>query len=281
MDQPKGFEDPSRPNNVCRLLKCIFGLEQASRSWNEKFDKFLTLFGFVKSSADPCIYYQKKGEVETILAIWVDDGLLCGTDRTHLDEVLRYLNKHFEITSKDVDCFVGISIKHDRTQQTIQLTQPNYIKKILKRFQMENCDPKLVPADLYTVLSSGSDKGDSSFVDRQLYQEAVGSLMFLMVSTRPDIAFAVGQVSQFCQDPQQAHWKAVKRIMAYLRGTCNYGIIYGGADTSNCLTIYSDADYAGDVDTRRSIFLCSMEGQCRRLVENSNAFLSQQLRLGL
>ena len=67
MDQPKGFEDPSRPNNVCRLLKCIYGLKQASRSWNDKFDKFLTLFGFVKSSADPCIYYKKKGEVETIL----------------------------------------------------------------------------------------------------------------------------------------------------------------------------------------------------------------------
>ena len=110
MDQPKGFEDPSRPNNVCRLLKCIYGLKQASRSWNDKFDKFLTLFGFVKSSADPCIYYQKKGEVETILAIWVDDGLLCGTDKPHLDEVLRYLSKHFEITSKDIDCFVGISI---------------------------------------------------------------------------------------------------------------------------------------------------------------------------
>jgi hypothetical protein len=121
---------------------------------------------------------------------------------------------------------------------------------------MEDCDSKVVPADPYTILSSEGNDGGTVCADQQLYQEAVGSLMFIMVCTRPDIAFAVGQVAQFCQNLKKAHWNAVKRIMAYLRGTYNYGIIFRGdrgTSESNRLTIYSDADYASNVDTSRSI----------------------------
>ena len=84
------------------------------------------------------------------------------------------------------------------------------------------------------------------------YASAVGSLMYVMVCTRPDLAHAVSVVSRFMGKPRKEHWQAVKRIFRYLRGTSDVGLIYGG-DTQCLVTGYSNSDYAGDVDTRRSM----------------------------
>jgi hypothetical protein len=77
MGQPAGFEVNGRENEVCRLQRSLYGLKQASRNWNKKFDSFIVKYGFTRGVADPCVYYQKDDQNITIMAIWVDDGLLC------------------------------------------------------------------------------------------------------------------------------------------------------------------------------------------------------------
>jgi hypothetical protein len=107
------------------------------------------------------------------------------------------------------------------------------------------------PADPYVRLTINGIEGgpNSPTMDDSIYREAVGSLMFLMVCTRPDIAFSVGQVAQFSHNPKQVHWTAVQRVLAYLKGTSKYGITYGETSHHNVLTAFSDFDYAGDSDT--------------------------------
>jgi hypothetical protein len=123
MDQPSGFISSDSPNHACRLLKSLYGLKQASRSWNIKFDGYLCALGFVRSLADPCVYRRSEEDGIVILAIWVDDGLLCGPDKTKLLELISQLSTHLDITARDADFFIGLKIDRDRTRRVIHLSQ--------------------------------------------------------------------------------------------------------------------------------------------------------------
>jgi hypothetical protein len=124
---------------------------------------------------------------------------------------------------------------------------------MLNRFGMADCNSKIVPADPFTDLMTIDLQGEGSQeFDQSIYREAVGSIMYLMVCTRPDIVFAVGKVAQHCSKPKMAHWSAVKRIMAYLKGTASHGISYHATGFPDLLLSYSDSDYAGDLQSRRS-----------------------------
>jgi transposase InsO family protein len=249
MFQPTGFEIEGQEDLVCRLNKLLYGLKQASRSWNEKFNNFLVQYGFSQSKADPCVYTIKTETELTIMAIWVDDGIVCSSLQSRLEDIVRYLENVFEMTHGDVECFVGIQIRRNPERNLIHISQEKYIEKILKKFQMENCYPKTVPADPHARLSNNAERDPK---DSFPFREAVGSLMFAATCTRPDIAFAVSQVAQFSTNPAKAHWEAVKRILSYLRGTITSGICYGGVQERNMLLTYSDSDYAGDLVTRKS-----------------------------
>jgi hypothetical protein len=143
---------------------------------------------------------------------------------------------------------VGLSIHRDRLAKTLFLSQPAYIKKILKRFNMLDCRPRSLPAEPGHHLQRSTEKNEPK--ETMPYREAVGSLMYLTVATRPDISYSVGQVSQFCENPEPSHWEAVKRILSYLRGTSLHGIRFG--PVTDGLRGFTDSDYAGDVCTRRS-----------------------------
>jgi len=255
MNQPEGFNVPGREKEVCLLKKSLYGLKQASRTWNKTFDSFLVNYGLSRSSADPCVYYQASGEETTIVAVWVDDGLVCSTPKTIGGEIVEHLATRFEMTSGPAECFVGIQITRDRPRRQMFLSQSNYFCRILKKFCMTDCKPHTTPADPHGRLTTSmGPTDDQEFEDMSAvpYRQAVGSLIHAVVATRPDIAFAVGQVSQFCQDPGRAHWNGVKRILAYLIGTINHGLCFSGSAV-NSLMGYSDADFAGDTDTRRSV----------------------------
>jgi hypothetical protein len=169
-------------------------------------------------------------------------------------ELISQLSTHLDITARDADFFIGLKIDRDRTRRVIHLSQEQYTNRILRRFEMLECNPKMQPADPYVRLTINGIEGgpNSPTMDDSIYREAVGSLMFLMVCTRPDIAFSVGQVAQFSHNPKQAHWTAVQRVLAYLKGTSKCGITYGETSHPHVLTAFSDSDYAGDSDTRRS-----------------------------
>ena len=114
---------------------------------------------------------------------------------------------------------------------------------------MEEAKPVSTPDDVNNKLLAASD--DSKLVDQRLYQSTVGSLLYLSCWTRPDRTFAVSSVAQFCSKPTKQHWTAVKHIMRYLKGTQNYGLLYT-RDDQRAIQGYSDADWAGDVNDRKS-----------------------------
>ena len=250
MSQPTGFVSKGQEGLVCRLKRSLYGLKQASRSWNSKFNEFITKYGLKPSVADPCVYSLNSDGVIIIMAIWVDDGLVCSNHRSKLDDIVQFLSKQFEMTSGPAGCFVGIQIVRDREKKIIHLHQEAYIKRVLTKFQMEDCNPRSVPADPHSRLSKRVSTTEEEYSCP--FREAVGSIMYAMTCTRPDIAFSIGQVAQFCSSPSRSHWEAVKRILGYLKGTQDHGVSYGSSDDFR-LTAYSDSDFAGNTDDRRSI----------------------------
>ena len=216
---------------------------------NQHFYVFLKTFGLHPITADPCLYLRRNEKEFILVIIWVDDGLVCSDNGDIIKEIVHYLSKHFDMRCAPAHHFVGLSIHRNRQERTLYVSQPDYIKRTLLRFQMGNCNPKGLPADPGCRLEKSQDSVESC-PEKMPYREAIGSLMYLMLASRPDIAFAVNQVSQFCEKPNQNHWTAVRRIFAYLQGTSEYGIRFG--PVSNGLIGYTDADYAGDLETRRS-----------------------------
>ncbi|CAL1360023.1 unnamed protein product [Linum trigynum] len=150
---------------------------------------------------------------------------------------------------------LGMEIYRDRSKKKLFLSQKSYIQKILSRFGMSSAKPLNTPSASNVHLSSAyapQSEAEKEYMSRVPYASAVGSLMYAMVCTRPDLAHAVSVVSRFMIQPGKKHWQAVKRIFRYLKGTSDVGISFG-SDTECLVSGYSDSDYAGDVDTRRSM----------------------------
>ncbi|RDX62691.1 hypothetical protein CR513_58952, partial [Mucuna pruriens] len=133
------------------------------------------------------------------------------------------------------------------------VSQKDYIEKILKRFNMHNAKPARIPIAGHFKLSKSQcpkNEEEREEMNKVPYSSAVGSLMYAMVCTRPDIGYAVGVVSRFLSDPGKEHWEAVKWILRYLRGTAKRSLCFGNENLK--LIGYSDSDMAGDVDSRKS-----------------------------
>lgn len=258
MRQPEGFVLPGREEEVCRLRKSIYGLKQASKCWNTTFDKFIMEFGLTRSKSDSCLYYRCGPEGEfTILIIYVDDGLVCSNKPNVLTEIIDHLNIHFKVRTLPPSRFVGLDIVRDRPNRKLYINQTDFIHKILRRYNMEGCNPVSIPADPNNRPNKTMEPKTESEryeMEKIPMREAVGSLMYLMAMTRADIALAVNQVAAFTSNPGLGHWKAVKQIFAYLAGTTQYGICFGeNTLDQNCpLQGYTDANFADDTKARKS-----------------------------
>ena len=248
MDQPANFEDGS--GRVCRLLKGLYGLTQAPRQWNRKFDNFLQRWGLQPTKTDPCIYHcRQKERGMVLLAIYVDDGLLCCEKESTQDEILIELRKSFEVTAGTANTYVGLEIKYSRQEGKVSVCQTGYIDQVLQRFGMTNCKSINTPADTHGKLTKSMCSEQQPAVEFP-YREAVGCLMWLSVCSRPDITFHVNQVARFGGNAGKKHVQAVKRIFRYLAGTRDLQLTFGGGSME--LMSFCDSDYAGCLDTRRS-----------------------------
>lgn len=244
MKQPLGFSDGSE--KICKLKKSLYGLKQSSRCWNQKFKHFIQLFGFIACKSDPCVFISYKDNNFIILAIHVDDGLIAAKNVECIDAVVKHLQEHFEIKIMEIGCFLGMQIQQN-SDGSIFIHQASYTRKILKKFNMENCHPVAVPMDPNQNVHNFADSERSNYP----YRELIGSLMYLSVATRPDISYAIGIVSRYLEKPTIVHETAAKRILKYLAQSIEYGILYR-TDGDGQLNGFSDADYAGDVDSRKS-----------------------------
>jgi len=148
---------------------------------------------------------------------------------------------------------LGMQIHRDRSKRNIWLSQKNYLKKILRRFNMQDCKPISTPLPINFRLSSSmspSNEAERMEMSRVPYASAVGSLMFVMVCTRPDIAQAVGAASRYMTNPGIEHWNTIKRILRYIKGTSNVALCYGGSEFT--VKSYVNSDFTSDLEKRKS-----------------------------
>lgn len=249
MEQPEGYQDGT--DRVCHLQKGLYGLKQASRNWNTHFKEFMMEHGLIQSDSDPCIFTRDVNTEDCmILCLYVDDGLVACKNKELLKVLTSSLKRRFEITYHEPSCYVGIEINRDRKMKTICINQQEYISRMLCRFGMENCKPTKSPMDCSVKLSES--KNEEKVIEKRFpYREAVGSLNYVALISRPDISYAVNILARFSNSPSELHWKAVKHVMRYLKSTIKFSLCYSGKAEDE-LVGYCDSDYAGDLAERKS-----------------------------
>ena len=215
---------------VCKLKKSIYGLKQASRSWNIRFDQAIKSFGFEQNLDEPCVYNRHQDKVVMFLVLYVDDILLIGNDVGVMSSVKIWLLSQFDM--KDLgkaNYILGIKLWWDRKNRMLGLSQAGYIDKFLARFSMQNSKNGLLSFRHGVPLSD--DQRPKTLEEektmRQVsYALAMGSLMYAMLCTRLDICYSVGIVSRYQSNLGPKHWEAVKNILKYLRRTRDYFLVY-------------------------------------------------------
>lgn len=245
---PPGFVNKSHPNFVCKLQKSLYGLKQAPRAWYSTLSQKVQALGFHRSRADTSLFLFRRGKVTIYMLIYVDDIIIASSCAQATDRLIAQLRDAFAV--KDLGTltyFLGVEVTP--TRDGLALTQSKYAADLLHRVNMHACKPTPTPMSSTERLSkeSGTPLNDE---DAFRYRSTVGSLQYLCL-TRPDLAFAVNKTCQFLQHPTDVHWAAVKRVLRYIQGTLQLGITIRRSDSVD-MSAYSDADWAGCPDDRRS-----------------------------
>ncbi|KAL0451442.1 UNVERIFIED_CONTAM: Retrovirus-related Pol polyprotein from transposon RE1 [Sesamum latifolium] len=245
MEQPQGFVSKEYPDHVCRLKKALYGLKQAPRAWFGKIAQYLNFCGFKSSSADPSLFIKKTPTVCTLLLLYVDDMIITGDDSVEINNLKDALSVRFEMKSLgEASCFLGLEIEKC---SSYFVSQKGYAASLLTRFHMEDSKAKTTPMEPNIKLARNEGK---SLKDATPFRQIVGSLFYLTI-TRPDIAFSVGVIYQFMDQPCEIHLIAAKRILRYIKNTLSYGLMHEKSKFFS-LSGFVDADWAGDVNDRRS-----------------------------
>ncbi|KAL0279471.1 UNVERIFIED_CONTAM: hypothetical protein PYX00_001019 [Menopon gallinae] len=254
MEQPEAFVDKKNKDHVCKLVRPLYGLKQSGREWYKRINDYLVNKGGMNAEGDPCIYVFGTNENRVILLIYVDDILLASKSLEEMNEIKELLKREFEITDLGpINTILGINIKRDSDTGNMTLTQRNYIEELIKKFGMENAKEIGTPMELNVKVSkemSPKDENEREEMKHKPYRELIGCLVYLSKATRPDIAFAAMTLGRYCNDPGKEHWTLAKRVLRYLKATPELGIKY--SRNVKQLEAFTDSDWAGNVDDRRS-----------------------------
>lgn len=261
MRQPEGFHS-GPPDTVWRLIKALYGLKQAGRMWHLKLNEVLTTMGFSRSLVEHCVWVYSRGDVHVIVPVYVDDLTAAAPREEQALEVIQELKKHFALRELgETSWLLGVEVLRDRSRSAVALSQRQYALDVLKQYGMEGCTPVKSAMDrdvrLSTQMCPQTDQERLAMRDIP-YINAVGSLAYLAIATRPDIQYAVGVLARFQSNPGVEHWNAVKHLMRYVKGTINYKLVYAPDPaapmpaTAVVFRTYSDADLAGDASSGRS-----------------------------
>ncbi|KAI0488020.1 hypothetical protein KFK09_027843 [Dendrobium nobile] len=246
MRQPPGFVDPNKPDAVCKLHKSLYGLKQAPRQWFNKLTTFLQTQGFVFSRSDPSLLIFHKNHIQIYFLIYVDDFIVTGNDNSAIKRLLGQLQTQFALKQLgQISLFLGIQVI--QSSNGYFLTQQHYASKILHDAGYDECKPAPTPV---APAPRQAQSTSSPFHDLTLYRKLAGSLQYLSI-TRPDIAFATNMVCQHMQNPTDQDFKALKRLLRYIKGTITYGLSITTGSLE--LRTYTDADWAADASDRKSI----------------------------
>ena len=185
-----------------------------------------------------------------MIAVHIDDIVLAGKSEKRMTEVKQALAKQFQVKDMgELHYFLGVNAVQDSNTGEVCIGQPAYAANLVQKFGMEHAKAVNTPVDVSMKLVKAS--AEDECIDQKCYQSAVGSLLYLSTATRPDITYAVSNVAKFSANPTKQHWTAVKRIFQYLKGTLNHGLLYSKEGSADCVG-FSDADWGGDLDDRKS-----------------------------
>ena len=212
VQQPKGYEKPG--GLVCKLNKSLYGLKQSGRNWNNTLNKFFSENEFTQSRVDPCVYFRKSDDMcVAIIVVWVDD-LIIGTREVELlNEIKGLLKSRFKM--KDLGplkYFLGIEFTQEKG--SIKLSQSHYAKKLLSKFGMMDAKPRSTPCEPKPEITNGETNPLNV-----KYREVVGSLIYLMTCTRPDLSWTVTRLSQKLENPGPVEWIMLRHVLQYIKGS--------------------------------------------------------------
>ncbi|GJY40570.1 retrovirus-related pol polyprotein from transposon TNT 1-94 [Tanacetum coccineum] len=245
MNQPEGFIAPGQEGKVCRLVKSLYGLKQAPKQWHQKFDHTMLESGFKINECDKCVYVKDTSAGYVILCLYVDDMLIVGSNDKIIRSTKDMLKSKFDMKDMGLaDVILGIKII--RTQNGLVLSQAHYVDKILNTHNAGDSGQARTPIDTSLHLSKNRGLG----VAQLEYSRIIGMLMYLMTGTRPDLAYAVSRLSRYTSNPSYAHWKAITRVLHYLRYSRDYGLHYDRHPA--VIEGYSDANWISDIKDSRS-----------------------------
>ena len=265
MEPPPGvIPPPGMDGYKWRLEKSLYGLKQSPRLWNEKLHEYLTSLGFTRLESDYGIYFVGDGDSLMLITVYVDDILIACKDLEAINAIKRDFSERFEMTDYgEATSILGISIIRDWAKGTIILEQRAYIDEIVTKFNQDESNGKVTPMETNIEYSKNMCPATADEMHRMAnvpYRQAVGSLMHLMVCTRPDLAYPVSVLSRYMQNPGLKHWEGVKRIIQYIKRTRDLGLRYRKTDSPTCgrlgtLDGYCDSNWARDRDD-----MCSTGG---------------------
>ena len=253
MEQPTGFIVSGQETKVCRLLKAIYGLKQASRAWNQQFHGVLVELSFARTLSDAGVYVcHHGGDGILIIILYVDDITLMGPSLERIKQIKETLSSHYDMSDLgEIESYLGMRIVRDRENRRIEIDQSGYIEDILRRFNMSDTNPHNMPlpagAEVHLVKYTGS----ASQSDIKHYQSLIGSLLYVQIGTRPDISYAVSRLAQYAANPSPQHLKLAQHVLGYLAGTRDICIRYDG-NVGEGLHGYTDSSLGDQTDDRHS-----------------------------
>ncbi|KAL0556491.1 hypothetical protein IC582_005005 [Cucumis melo] len=263
--QPKGFVDSEHPKHVYKLNKSLYGLKQAPRAWYERLTVYLKGKEYSRGEIVKTLFIHRKSDQLLVAQIYVDVIIFGGFPQDLVNNFINIMQSEFEMSMVgELSYFLGLQIK--QKNDGIFISQEKYAKDMVKKFGLEQARNKRTPAAAHVKLTRDTDGAE---VGHKLYRSIVGSLLYLTAS-RPDIAYVVGICARFQADPCISHLEVVKRILKYVHGTSDFGMMYFYGTTPT-LVGYCDADWTGSADDRKS----TSEG-CFFLGNNLISWLSKK-----
>ncbi|GJW39130.1 putative ribonuclease H-like domain-containing protein [Tanacetum coccineum] len=246
VSQPLGFVDPKFPKKVYKVVKALYGLHQAPRTWYATLSTFLLKSGYRRGTIDKTLFIKKDKNDIMLVHVYVDDIIFGSTKKSWCDEFEALMKSRFQMSSMgELTFFLGLQVK--QKEDGIFISQDKYVAEILKKFDFASVKTASTLIETQKPLIKDEEAAD---VDVHLYRSMISSLMYLTAS-RPDIMFVVCACSRFQVTPKTSYLYAVKRIFRYLKGKPQLGLWYP-RESSFDLEAYSDSDYAGANLDRKS-----------------------------
>jgi hypothetical protein len=268
MKIPEGYKMPEAYNSKSqnmysiKLQRSLYGLKQSGRMWYNRLSEYLLKEGFENNPICPCVFIKKSESGFAIVAVYVDDLNLVGTPE-ELTKTADYLKNEFEMKDLGKTKFcLDLQIEH--LPDGILIHQSTYTEKVLKHFHMDKAHPLSTPMvvrslDVKKDPFRPQEVGEETLGPEVPYISAIGVLMYLANCTQPNIAFSINLLARYSSAPTLRHWKGVKHVLCYLRGTTDMGLFYPNKSNPQLIG-YADAGYLSDPHKGRSqtgyLFTC-------------------------